>query len=88
MQYLKITQTDGTATYYPGTTSFVTISAPTLSGNVVVNKGKITSVSYSKIVGTAMTYVTATAAAYDGTNARYELGQLAHDGAFNVSHSN
>jgi|AntAceMinimDraft_6_1070360.scaffolds.fasta_scaffold142258_2 hypothetical protein len=88
MQYLKITQTNGTATYYPGTTSFVTIAAPILVGNVVVNKGKVTSASYSKIVGTSMTYVTDTVAAFNGANAKYELGKLAQDGAFTVAHSN
>ncbi len=88
MQYLKITQTNGTATYYPGTTSFVTISAPIISGNLVLNKGVITSVSYNKIVGTSLTYVTDTVAAWNGTNAKYELGKLAQDGAFTVAHSN
>jgi len=88
MQYIKITQTNGTATYYPGNTSSVTISAPTLNGNVVTNRGKITSVSYEKIVGGAQTYVTDSVAAYDGTNAKYEFGQLGHDGIFTVAHAN
>lgn len=88
MQYIKITQTNGTATYYPGSTSSVTISAPVLNGNVVVNRGKITSVSYEKIVGTSLTYVTDTVAAYNGANALYEFGQLGHDGIFTVAHSN
>ena len=88
MQYIKITQTNGTATYYPGATSSVTISAPVLSGNVVVSRGKITSVSYEKIVGTSLTYVTDIVAAYNGTNALYEFGQLGHDGIFTVAHSN
>ena len=88
MQYLKITQTNGTATYYPGATSAITISAPTISGNVVTNRGKITAASYEKIVGTSLTYVTDTVAAYTGTNAKYEFGQLGHDGIFTVAHAN
>jgi len=88
MQYIKITQTNGTATYYPGSTSSVTVSAPTLVGNVVTNRGRITSVSYDKIVGTSLTYVTDTVAAYNGANAKYEFGKLSHDGIFTVAHSN
>lgn len=88
MQYLKITQTNGTATYYPSSTASITISAPTIQGNVVTNRGRITGASYEKIVGTSLTYVSDTVAAWDGSNARYEFGQLGHDGIFTVAHSN
>jgi len=88
MQYLKITHTNGTATYYPGTTTSIIIAAPVLSGNVVVNKGRVTNASYNKIVAGSMTYVTDSVAPYTGSNEKYELGELAHDGVFTVAHSN
>jgi predicted ATP-grasp superfamily ATP-dependent carboligase len=88
MNFLKITHPDQTCEFIPGYTASVSLSAPQSVGNLVVNRGKITSVSYEKVVNGNITYVTDTPAPWNSTNDKYEFGELTHDGFFNIAFSN
>jgi len=88
MNFLRITHPDKTSEFIPGYTASVSLSAPTVVGNLITNRGRITSVSYEKIVSGSLIYVTDTPAPWNGSNDKYEFGELTHDGFFNIAFSN
>ena len=88
MEFLKITQTDGTSVLIPDNyVSKISVAAPTapVSPAQPFVSGRITAVKYLDAADSAAVVVEdVTVAAYDGTNAKYEYGCLLEGGQFSA----
>jgi len=96
MECLRITATDGTVTLINQTNIVsMSLSAATTYGgsaapNGFVKKSNIIGVTYNKIVGASMTYVTVSSIPswQPGVNLLYEYGEQTYDNAFNAFYTN